>query len=110
MRPTSYAIPPGCWSSPRRIPRVILYRSPEPVLTPDLPQERIGTVANVVFPTAIDRRDDLGMPDRFDVYYGMADNRIGVARLDVPECLPPGRTRRPAPSQGLTLQGRSSCN
>ncbi len=69
-------------------PRVIRYRSPGPVLTPDLPGERIGTVANVVFPTAIDRRDDLGLPDRFDVYYGMADNRIGVARLDVPEFLP----------------------
>jgi predicted GH43/DUF377 family glycosyl hydrolase len=25
----------------------------------------------------------------FDVYYGMADNRIGVARLDVPEILAP---------------------
>jgi hypothetical protein len=43
-----------------------------------------------VFPTGIDRRDDLGTPDRFDVYYGMADNRIGVARLDLPEHLPPG--------------------
>lgn len=42
------------------------------------------------FPTGIDRRDDIGMPDRFDVYYGMADNRIGVARLDVPDCLPSG--------------------
>jgi predicted GH43/DUF377 family glycosyl hydrolase len=70
-------------------PRVIRFRSPEPVLTPDLPQERRGTVANVVFPTGIDRRDDLGAPNRFDVYYGMADNRIGVARLDVPESLPP---------------------
>lgn len=70
-------------------PHVISYRSPQSVLTPDLPQERQGTVANVVFPTGIDRRDDLGSPDRFDVYYGMADNRIGVARLDVPECLPP---------------------
>src|ERR1017187_6018649 len=65
-------------------PRVIRYRSPEPVLTPELPQERIGTVANVVFPTAIDRRDDLGSPHRCDVYYGMADDRIGVARLDIP--------------------------
>jgi beta-1,2-mannobiose phosphorylase / 1,2-beta-oligomannan phosphorylase len=74
----------------REHPLVIRYRSPEPVLTPELPQERIGTVADVVFPTAIDRRDDLGSPDRFDVYYGMADNRIGVARLDVPEFLPPG--------------------
>jgi predicted GH43/DUF377 family glycosyl hydrolase len=71
-------------------PRVIRYRSPEPVLTPELPQERVGTIADVVFPTAIDRRDDLGAPDRFDVYYGMADDRIGVARLDMPEFLPPG--------------------
>jgi predicted GH43/DUF377 family glycosyl hydrolase len=42
-----------------------------------------------VFPTGIDRRDDLNSPDRFDVYYGMADNRIGVARLDLPDFLPP---------------------
>lgn len=71
-------------------PRVIRYRSAEPVLTPLLPKERHGIVSNVVFPTGIDRRDDLGSPDRFDVYYGMADSRIGVARLDVPEHLPPG--------------------
>jgi len=76
-------------------PRVIRYRSPEPVLTPELPEERLGTVANVVFPTAIDRRDDLGLPDRFDVYYGMADNRIGAARLDVPEFLPRGAPADP---------------
>jgi beta-1,2-mannobiose phosphorylase / 1,2-beta-oligomannan phosphorylase len=69
-------------------PRTIRYRSPEPVLTPELPQERHGTIANVVFPTGIDRRDDLGKPERFDVYYGMADNRIGVARLDLPDHLP----------------------
>lgn len=71
-------------------PHVIRYRSKEPVLTPVLPQERRGTIANVVFPTGIDRRDDLGSPDRFDVYYGMADNRIGVARLNMPDFLPPG--------------------
>ena len=70
-------------------PRVIRYRSAVPVLTPVLPQERCGNIANVVFPSGIDRRDDMGFPDRFDVYYGMADNRIGVARLDVPDCLPP---------------------
>ncbi len=80
----------GSWCSRRSIRALIRYRSPEPVLTPELPQERQGIVANVVFPTGIDRRDDLGSPDRFDVYYGMADNRIGVARLDLPECLPPG--------------------
>ena len=71
-------------------PSIIRYRSPEPVLTPELPQERVGTIADVVFSTGIDRRDDLGLPDRFDVYYGMADDRIGVARLDVPEYLPAG--------------------
>jgi predicted GH43/DUF377 family glycosyl hydrolase len=71
-------------------PQVIRYRSTDPVLTPSLPQECQGTVANVVFPSGIDRRDDIKMPDRFDVYYGMADNRIGVARLDLPEALPSG--------------------
>ena len=94
----------------QELPRVIRYRSPEPVLTPELPQECIGTVANVVFPTAIDRRDDLGLPDRFDVYYGMADNRIGVARLDVPESLPPGALADPPASQGLTSGRRSISN
>ena len=78
-----------------KLPHVIRYRSREPVLTPQLPEERQGVVANVVFPTAIDRRDDLGAPDRFDVYYGMADNRIGVARLDVPERLPQGARADP---------------
>jgi predicted GH43/DUF377 family glycosyl hydrolase len=71
-------------------PQVIRYRSQEPVLTPSQPKECQGTVANVVFPTGIDRRDDLGLPNRFDIYYGMADNRIGAARLDMPEDLPRG--------------------
>lgn len=69
-------------------PEKILYRSPKPVLSPDLPEERVGIIANVVFPTGIDRRDDLGQPNRFDVYYGMADNRIGVAQMDIPDSLP----------------------
>jgi len=68
---------------------VIKYRSAEPVLTPELPEERHGIVANVV-PHSIDKRDDLGTPDRFDVYYGMADNRIGAARFDLPDHLPAG--------------------
>jgi len=76
-------------------PQVIHYRSVEPVLTPTLPQERQGTIANVVFPTGIDRRDDLGLTNRFDVYYGMADDRIGVARLDMPDILPPGGVADP---------------
>jgi len=71
-------------------PHLICYRSEQPVLTPDLAMETQGTVANVVFPTGIDQRRDLGDPNRFDIYYGMADNRIGAARLDVPELLPEG--------------------
>jgi predicted GH43/DUF377 family glycosyl hydrolase len=69
-------------------PRKILYRSDNPVLTPELLSERSGIIDNVVFPTGIDRRDDLGQPNRFDVYYGMADSRIGVARFDLPDNLP----------------------
>lgn len=71
-----------------QLPQVIRFRSRQPVLIPELSQERQGIVGNVVFPTGIDRRDDIGSPDRYDVYYGMADDRIGVARLDVPEHLP----------------------
>jgi predicted GH43/DUF377 family glycosyl hydrolase len=84
-------------------PRVILYRSTKPVLTPTLPQELRGTIANVVFPTGIDRRDDLGSPDRFDVYYGMADYSVGVARLDIPDSLPQGRLADPQEVETGTL-------
>jgi predicted GH43/DUF377 family glycosyl hydrolase len=69
-------------------PHHIRYRSRRPILEPELEEEKIGTIGNVVFPTGIDRRDDLGLPNRFDIYYGMADNRIGVARLDLPETMP----------------------
>jgi predicted GH43/DUF377 family glycosyl hydrolase len=72
-------------------PREIRYRSADPILIPTVAAERSGTVANVVFPTGIDRRADLGLPNRFDVYYGMADDCIGVARLDLPHSLPSGR-------------------
>jgi len=37
-------------------PHEIRYRSPQPVLSPVLPQERRGALANIVFPTGIDRR------------------------------------------------------
>ena len=63
-----------------REPHRILYRSPQPLLAPESERERNGVVDNVVFPTGIDVRDDLG-PRVFDVYYGMADYSIGAARL-----------------------------
>jgi predicted GH43/DUF377 family glycosyl hydrolase len=58
----------------------VVARSVEPLLEPELPEELAGTVNNVVFPTAIEPIDETASP-AYDVYYGMADARIGVARL-----------------------------
>lgn len=60
-------------------PDRIVYRSPRPLLGPETPDERIGVVNDVVFPTGIDVRGD----GRYDVYYGAADARIARARVDV---------------------------
>jgi beta-1,2-mannobiose phosphorylase / 1,2-beta-oligomannan phosphorylase len=61
-------------------PDRVLYRSPTPILTPESRRERRGVVDNVVFPSGIDQRPDLG--DRvYDIYYGMGDYSIGAARL-----------------------------
>jgi predicted GH43/DUF377 family glycosyl hydrolase len=65
-------------------PTELLYRSREPVLEPEHSDEQQGIVPNVVFPTAVDRREN----GRLDVYYGMADSRIGVARTAIPQELP----------------------
>jgi beta-1,2-mannobiose phosphorylase / 1,2-beta-oligomannan phosphorylase len=55
----------------------VLSRSQVPLLEPETTEEREGTVGNVVFPSAIDVRES----GETDVYYGMADSRIGAARL-----------------------------
>jgi predicted GH43/DUF377 family glycosyl hydrolase len=62
-------------------PTKILYRSREPALAPERDTEQQGIVPNVVFPTAVDMRDE----GELDVYYGMADSSIGVARTRIPE-------------------------
>ncbi len=67
-------------------PRHVLYRSARPILAPDTAEEQYGIVNNVVFPTGADAREG----GRIDVYYGMADARIGVARMQVPVTLPGG--------------------
>ncbi|MGH9020697.1 MAG: glycoside hydrolase family 130 protein [Acidimicrobiales bacterium] len=69
-------------------PQHVHYRSATPVLSPSASSAPRGVPADVVFPTGIDRRDDIGQPDRYDVYYGVNDFRIGVARLDLPATLP----------------------
>jgi predicted GH43/DUF377 family glycosyl hydrolase len=55
----------------------VLWRSPEPLLMPETEEELSGIVNDVVFPTGIDDAGD----GAIDTYYGMADARIGVARL-----------------------------
>ncbi len=58
-------------------PARVLARTAEPLMAPETAGEREGLVPNVVFPTAIEEVDGV----RY-VFYGMADSRIGVARLD----------------------------
>ncbi len=65
-------------------PHKILYRSAEPLMVPEGADELHGIVSNVVFPTAI---DVCAEPRTFDIYYGMADARIGRARLVLGETL-----------------------
>jgi predicted GH43/DUF377 family glycosyl hydrolase len=62
-------------------PDIIRYRSPRPVFWPETADETHGVVNNVVFPTGIDPRPNV--PRSYDIYYGMADARIGRLRLDV---------------------------
>jgi len=58
-------------------PAHVVARSAQPLLEPTAPEERVGAVPNVVFPTAIEEID--GLPY---VFYGMADSSIGVAALE----------------------------
>ena len=58
-------------------PAQVLARTDTPLLAPAVTEDRVGTVPNVVFPTAIEEING----QRF-VFYGMADSSIGVARLD----------------------------
>ncbi len=61
-------------------PDIVRYRSPLPVFSPETADERRGVVNNVVFPTGLDRLPAAGAR-ALDVYYGMADSRVG--RLSV---------------------------
>ncbi|HKC73939.1 MAG TPA: glycosidase, partial [Chloroflexota bacterium] len=60
----------------RADPRQVLARTAEPIFGPEMLEERVGMVGNVVFPTAVEERGG-----GLDVYYGMADSRIGCAHL-----------------------------
>ncbi len=58
-------------------PSIVLRRTAAPLMAPEDPAETSGAVDNVVFPTAIEDIDSVSY-----VFYGMADARIGVARLE----------------------------
>jgi predicted GH43/DUF377 family glycosyl hydrolase len=58
-------------------PSRILARTARPLLAPETTDERDGVAANVVFPTAIEE-----IEGELFVFYGMADSKIGVARLE----------------------------
>jgi len=58
-------------------PRRVLARTRTPIMEPGTVDEQVGVVNDVVFPTYVERRGD-----GIDIYYGMADERIGVAHID----------------------------
>jgi len=58
-------------------PTIVLARTEEPLLKAETPDETSGIVPNVVFPTAIEE-----IEGQLYVFYGMADSKIGVARMD----------------------------
>jgi predicted GH43/DUF377 family glycosyl hydrolase len=60
-------------------PHVVRYRSANPVMVPEGADETHGIVSNVVFPTAIDVLGER----TYEFFYGMADARIGRARLQL---------------------------
>jgi predicted GH43/DUF377 family glycosyl hydrolase len=64
-------------------PHIVLYRSPQPVWAPETRHERNGIVNDVVFPTGIDVR--AGTSRDYDVYYGMADSRVGRMQIQLGE-------------------------
>ena len=58
-------------------PTRMITRQQEPILEPELEWERIGHVNNVVFSCG-----QVVMGGEIYVYYGGADNAIGLAKMD----------------------------
>ena len=62
----------------RNDPRKLLWRSDEPVFSPEKDWEKVGQVPNVVFVEGMVQRHD-----RYLFYYGGADTNVGVAEAPV---------------------------
>jgi predicted GH43/DUF377 family glycosyl hydrolase len=63
----------------RADPTHLLARSDEPLFAPETPWEKSGQVPNVVFAEGL-----IVQPDRWLIYYGAADTRVGVAAISPP--------------------------
>lgn len=63
-------------------PQRIIARFPEPILEPECDYERVGDVSNVVFPQGTAEFDG-----QLQVYYGGADQVIGLAMAAIDEIL-----------------------
>lgn len=59
-----------------RDPRIVLHRQAEPILEPELAWERVGHVNNVIFSCG-----QVILDNTLYVYYGGADNAIGLATV-----------------------------
>jgi len=62
----------------RNDPRKLIWRSDEPVFSPEKPWEKVGQVPNVVFVEGMVQE-----PNRYLVYYGGADSYVGVAEARI---------------------------
>jgi predicted GH43/DUF377 family glycosyl hydrolase len=62
----------------RKDPRKLLYRSDQPIFSPEKAWEKTGQVPNVVFVEGAVKRGD-----RYLFYYGAADKYVGVAEAPV---------------------------
>ena len=58
-------------------PRKILYRSPQPIFEPQADYEKFGFIPNVVFTCGAVEKDN-----QYFIYYGAADEVIGVATIE----------------------------
>lgn len=63
----------------RKNPAKVLYRSDNPILSPENPEEKRGVVNNVVFPCGA----VVNLSGFIEVYYGMADRAIGLATTPI---------------------------
>jgi predicted GH43/DUF377 family glycosyl hydrolase len=63
-------------------PTKIIGRTDYPLFEPQMPYEKNGQVANVVFPCG-----NVQIGDRIFIYYGGADTVIGVASIEIEKVL-----------------------